>query len=136
VKHSVRNPRNRLALAAEGAGAAEDRPQEKGNSVGRLIAARARVAPMQPNLHLPRLLCGGISTGSADVGSIRRSLVMPDSVPPADAGEDLAAALRGTIARFRGLLEAESAPQKRRSIERLLAEAEAALSELEIPEEG
>src|SRR6185312_12878513 len=45
VKHSVRNPRNRLARAAEGAGAAEDRRQEKGNSVGRLIAARPRVAP-------------------------------------------------------------------------------------------
>jgi len=62
---------------------------------------------------------------------------MPDSEPPrqVEAGQDLAAALRATIARFRGLLEQESTPQKRRAIERLLAEAEAALSELETPEE-
>jgi hypothetical protein len=62
---------------------------------------------------------------------------MPDTQPirQGDASESLAEALRATVARFRRLREQEHAPAARRRIEGLLAEAEAALSELEIPEE-
>lgn len=63
---------------------------------------------------------------------------MPDSNPSrqAEAGTDLAEALRQTIERFRTLLRQERSDRDRHRIERLLAEAEAALTELDIPEEG
>ena len=62
---------------------------------------------------------------------------MPDGEPRRQdaASEDLASVLRATISRYRTLLEQETSPQKRSTIERLLAESEAALSELETPEE-
>ena len=62
---------------------------------------------------------------------------MPDSdrSRQGDASEELADTLRATIARFRLLLEQEQSEKRRGSIGRLLAEAEAALSELETPEE-
>jgi hypothetical protein len=62
---------------------------------------------------------------------------MPDTRPirQGEASQELAAALRATIARFRGLRQQQHSEAARRRIERLLAEAEAALSELEIPEE-
>jgi hypothetical protein len=62
---------------------------------------------------------------------------MPDSDPTrqAEAGADLAEALRQTIERFRTLLRQPRSDRERRRIERLLAEAEAALSELDTPEE-
>jgi len=61
---------------------------------------------------------------------------MPDSEPARQTeGQTLAATLRATIARYRSQLATELTPAERQSIERLLAEAEAALSELETPEE-
>jgi len=62
---------------------------------------------------------------------------MPDSLPAGqgEAGPELADTLRQTIERFRTLLKGELPARARHRIERLLAEAEAALTEIEIPEE-
>ena len=62
---------------------------------------------------------------------------MPDTTPSRQgaAGAELAAALRQTIARLKSLSHQDLPAASRQRVVRLLAEAEAGLSELELPEE-
>jgi hypothetical protein len=62
--------------------------------------------------------------------------IMQDGPHPAEDGTELAAWLRQNITSLRTLRERELDPARRSRIERLLAEAEAALGEVEIPQEG
>ena len=69
-------------------------------------------------------------------GRRRFLTMMQDGIHPAEDGSELAAWLRQNITTLRTLLQRELDPVRRSRIERLLAEAEAALGEVEIPQEG
>ena len=60
---------------------------------------------------------------------------MPEGNRPIERAEELAAVLRRTVARLEELRQHDLDPVARQRVERLLAEAEAALAELETPEE-